>query len=103
MAHGPKTTQTVRDCKIKPVYPAFRSVSTPQRRKDLRVVGLLNPETALGTVESCAPASEWRAEDLAERLRSELSPRAWNRLVRASEDRGASVEELLRSGLSEVI
>ena len=103
MAHGPKQRQTISDCKIKPVYPAFRSVSTPQWQKDLRVVGLLNPETALGTPESCAPASEWRAEDLAERLRSELSPRAWNRLVRASEDRGASVEQLLRSGLSEVV
>ena len=103
MAHGPKQPQTLRDCKIKPVYPAFRSVSTPQWQKDLPVVGLLNPETALGTAESCAPASECRAEDLAERLRSELSPRAWNRLVRASEDRAASVEQLFRSGLSEVV
>jgi len=103
MAHGPKQPQTISDCKIKPVYPAFRSVSTPQCRKDLRVVGLLNPGTALGTAERCAPASEWHAEDLAERLRSELSPRAWNRLVHASKDRGASVEELFRSGLSEVV
>ena len=103
MAHGPKQPQTLRDCKIKPVYPAFRSVSTPQWQKDLPVVGLLNPERALCTAERCAPASEWRAEDLAERFRSELSPRAWNRLVRASEDRGASVEQLFRSGLSEVV
>ena len=99
----PKPAQPIRRCKIKPVYPAFRSVSTPRWRKDLRVVGLLNPETALGTAESCAPASERRAEDLAERLRSELSPRAWNRLVRASEDRGTSVEQLFRAGLSEVV
>ncbi len=103
MAHGPKTAQTISDCKIKPVYPAFRSVSTPQWQKDLPVVGLLNPKTALRPAEGCALASEWRPEDLAERLRSELSPRAWNRLVRASEDRGASVEQLLRSGLSEVV
>ena len=103
MTHGPNPAQTMSDCKIKPVYPAFRSVSTPQWQKDLPVVGLLNPETALGTAERCAPASEWRAEDLAERLRSELSPRAWNRLARASEDPGASVEQLLRSGLSEVV
>ena len=103
MAHGPKTPEIIWDCKIKPVYPGFRSVSTPQWQKDLRVVGLLNPETALGVAESCVPASEWRAEDLAERLRRELSPRAWSRLVRASEDRGASVEQLFRSGLSEVI
>ncbi len=103
MTVGPKPAQQIPDCKIKPVYPAFRSVSTPQCQKDLPVVGLVNPETALGTAEGCAPASQWRAEDLAERLRSELSPRAWNRLVRASEDRGASVEQLFRSSLSEVV
>ena len=103
MAHGPKQPQTISDCKIKPVYPAFRSVSTPQWRKDLRVVGLLNPERALCTAEACARASEWCAKELAERLRSELSSRAWNRLVRASEDRGASVEQLFRVGLSEVV
>jgi len=103
MAHGPKTPEIIRDCKIKPVYPAFRSVSTPQWQKDLCVVGLLNPERALGAAEGCAPASEWCAEGLAERLRSELSSRAWSRLVRASEERGASVEQLLRSGLSEVV
>jgi len=103
MTSTPKPARTTWRCKIKPVYPAFRSVSTPQWQKDLRVVGPLNPETVLGMAESCAPACEWRAEDLAERLRSELSPRAWNRLIRASEDRGASVEQLLRSGLSEVV
>jgi hypothetical protein len=103
MAHGPKQPQTLRDCKIKAVYPAFRSVSTPQWQKDLRVVGLLNPETALRTAQGCAPASEWRAEDLAERLRSELSPMAWDRLVRAPEHQGTSVEQPLTSGLSEVI
>ena len=103
MTHGPKSTQRIGDCKIKRVNPAVRSVSTPRGQKDLRVVGLLNPETALGTTETCAAVSEWRAEDLAERLRRELSPRAWRRLVRASEDRGASVEQLFRSGLSEVL
>ena len=36
MAHGPKQPQTISDCKIKRVYPAFRSVSTPRCRKDLR-------------------------------------------------------------------
>ena len=102
MRPEPNPTRTIRRCKIKPVYPAFRSVSTPQWQKDLRVVGLLNPETVLGMAESCAPACEWRAEDLAERLRSELSPRAWNRLVRGGACPGTSAEQLLRSTLSEV-
>ena len=99
----PKPAPTIRRCKIKRVYPAFRSVSTPRRAKDLPVGGLVNPETARCTAEGCASASEWRAENLAERLRSELSPSAWNRLLRASADRGASVEQLLRSGISEVV
>jgi hypothetical protein len=90
------------DCKIKRVYPAFRSVSTPRGTKDLPVVGPVNPETAPGMADGCASASEWSAENLSERLRSELTPRAWNRLVRAAAGRGTTVEQLLRSLLSEV-
>src|SRR5712691_4302772 len=95
----PNPARTIRRCKIKPVYPAFRSVSTPRRGKDLPVGGLVNPETARCTAEGCASASEWRAENLTERLRSELSPSAWNRLVRAAAGRGTSVPQLLRSSL----
>ncbi len=102
MHPDPETAPTARDCKIKPVYPAFRSVSTPRRTKDLPVVGLVNPETALGTTEGSAPAAEWSAERVSERLRGELTPRAWNRLVRGAACRGISVEQLLRSMLSEV-
>ena len=102
MRPEPNPAQTIRRCKIKRVYPAFRSVSTPRRAKDLPVGGPVNPETAVGTAEGCAPASEWSAENLSERLRSELTPRAWNRLVRLAACRGTSVEQLLRSGLSEV-
>ena len=46
MAHGPKQPETIRDCKLKAVNPPFRSVSTPRGRKDLRVVGRVNPEPA---------------------------------------------------------
>ena len=102
MRLDPETAPTARDCKIKPVYPAFRSVSTPRRTKDLPVVGPVNPETALGTTEGRASAAEWSAESVSERLRSELTPRAWNRLVRGAACRGISVEQLLRSMLSEV-
>jgi hypothetical protein len=98
----PNPARTIPRCKIKPVYPAFRSVSTPRRTKDLPVVGPVDPEGALGMAEGCASASGWSAESLSARLRRELTPRAWNRLVRGAACRGISVEQLLRSMLSEV-
>jgi hypothetical protein len=97
-----KPAPTKRRCKIKRVYPAFRSVSTPRRTKDLPVVGPVNPESALGMTEGCASDSGWSAENLSARLRNEITPRAWNRLVRLAACRGTSVEQLLRSTHSEV-
>ncbi len=102
MCLDPEPARRTRDCKIKPVYPAFRSVSTPRRTKDLPVVGLVDPETALGTTEGSASAAQWSAESLSVRLRNELTPRAWNRLVRGAACRAISVEQLLWSALSEV-
>ncbi len=102
MRLDPEPARTIPRCKIKPVYPAFRSVSTPRRTKDLPVVGPVDPEGALGMAEGCASASGWSAESLSARLRRELTPRAWNRLVRGAACRGISVEQLLRSMLSEV-
>src|SRR5438034_1254713 len=82
MHPDPETAPKTRDCKIKPVYPAFRYVSTPRRTKDLPVVGPVDPEGALGMAEGSASATEWSAERVSERLRMELTPRAWSRLVR---------------------
>ena len=98
----PKPARTTERCKIKRVNPAVRSVSTPRWTKDLPVVGPVNPATAPGTAPDRPLASEWSAESLSERLRTELPPGAWKRLVHAAEGRGASVEQLLRLGLSEV-
>ena len=98
MAHGPKSAQQIPDCKLKRVNPAFRSVSTPRARKDLPVVGPVNPEPAARP----ASVTDWSAESLSERLRIELSPGAWSRLVWAVSRRGASVEHLLHSALSEI-
>jgi hypothetical protein len=102
MHPAPKPTPTTERCKIKAVNPPFRSVSTPRCTKDLPVVGPVNPARALGSAEQPASASEWSAERLSERLRIELAPGAWKRLVHAAEGRGTSVEQLLRSALSEV-
>ena len=102
MRLDPNPARTIPRCKIKRVYPPFRSVSTPRRTKDLPVVGPVDPEGALGMARGRASASEWSAESLRHRLRSELTPRAWNRLVRLAECRGNSIEQLLRSALLEV-
>ncbi len=103
MHPAPETAPTIPRCKIKPVYPAFRSVSTPRRTKDLPVVGPVDPETALGMAEGCASTSGWNAESLSARLRRELPSRAWNRLVRLAACRGTSVEQLVRATLWEVV
>jgi len=102
MRLDPKPAPTTERCKIKPVYPAFRSVSTPRRTKDLPVRGPVNPETALGTTEGSTSASKWSPENPSERLRSELTPRAWNPLVRGAACPGTNAEQLLWSTLSEV-
>jgi len=98
----PKPAPTTARCKIKRVYPAFRSVSTPQCTKDLLVVGPVNPKGTLDTAEGGSSLSEWSVESLSARLRNELTPRAWYRLVRLAACRGTSVEQLLRSTRSEV-
>jgi hypothetical protein len=102
MHPAPKPAPTTERCKIKAVNPPFRSVSTPRCTKDLPAVGPVNPATALGQAQQPASTAEWSAEGLIERLRMELAPGAWKRLVHAAEGRGASVDQLLRSALSEV-
>jgi hypothetical protein len=102
MRLDPETAPPARDCKIKRVNPAVRSVSTPRGTKDLRRSRSVNPARALRARSATSSALEWGAERLAERLRTELAPRAWKRLVQAAERRGATVDQLLRWGLSEV-
>jgi len=98
----PKPARTLPRCKIKAVNPPFRSVSTPRRTKDLPKPGSVNPGDALGSPCGSAAASEWHAERLCARLQMELAPGAWNRLLRAANRRGKTLEQLLDSGLSEV-
>ena len=98
----PNSARPSRICKIKRVNPAFRFVSTPRSTKDLPVVGPVNPTTSLGWPRDPSLASEWSPERLCERLQSELAPATWTRLIRAAERRGATLEQILRSALSEI-
>ena len=98
----PNPARTTAICKIKPVNPPFRSVSTPRSTKDLPEPGSVNRVSSVESPSRAAAASQWDAELLCERLRTELAPGTWKRLVRAAKRRGATLEQLLDSGLSEV-
>jgi hypothetical protein len=101
MAHGPKTPEIIRDCKLKAVNPPFRSVSTPRGRKDLRVVGRVNPTAPHRAPRLRLDLSEWNARRLAKRLEEMLSRHAWERLSTLATNRGSTVAQLLEHALSE--
>ena len=101
MPPDPETAPTARDCKVKAVNPPFRSVSTPRGRKDLRVVGRVNPAARTRTPRLRLDLSEWNARRLARKLQEELSRDAWQRLSALATNGGSTVAQLLETGLSE--
>ena len=101
MHPDPKTAPKTRDCKVKAVNPPFRSVSTPRGRKDLRVVGRVNPAARHRAPRLRLDLSEWNARRLARRLQEELNPDAWQHLSAVAMRRGGTVARLLEQGLSE--
>jgi hypothetical protein len=101
MAHGPKQPQTISDCKLKAVNPPLRSVSTPRARKDLRVVGRVNPDTGARALRLRLDSSEWNARRLGKRREEELSRDAWRRLSALAIKRRSTVAQLLEQALSE--
>jgi hypothetical protein len=101
MAYGPKTPEIIRDCKLKAVNPPFRSVSTPRGRKDLRVVGRVNPAAHHRAPRLRLDLSEWNARRLARRLQEALNPDAWRHLSAVAMRRGDTVAQLLELRLSE--
>ena len=101
MAYGPKTPEIIRDCKLKAVNPPFRSVSTPRGRKDLRVVGRVNPDACARTPRLHLDLSEWNARRRAKKFEEELSRDAWQRLSALATNRGSTVAQLLDHALSE--
>jgi len=101
MTHGPKTPESNRDCKLKAVNPPFRSVSTPRGKKDLRVVGRVNPSSRTRPPRRRLDLSEWNARRLAKKLEEELSRDAWLRLSALATSRGRTVTQLLEQAVSE--
>jgi hypothetical protein len=101
MHHEPNPARPTQRCKIKRVYRAFRSVSTPRRAKDLHVVGPVDPEKPLGSTERQDPPSERSAKAFTERRRIELASRGWTRLVRPAAACGNGVTQLLSARSAE--
>ncbi len=97
MCLTPNPARPAQCCKLKAVNPPFRSVSTPRGRKDLRVVGRVNPSAPRLRLD----LSEWNARRLARKLEEELSRDAWQRLSTLATSRGSTVAHLLETGLSE--
>ena len=92
----------LRNCKIKRVNPAFRSVSTPRPTKDLPMAGPVNPTTSLGWVREPSSASEGSPDMLCKRSRIDIASATETRLIRAARRRGGTLERILRSALSEL-
>jgi hypothetical protein len=101
MTHGPKTPEIIWDCKLKAVNPPFRSVSTPRGRKDLRVVGRVNPDACARTPRLHLDLWDWNARRRAKRLEAEPSRDAWQRLSALATNRGSTVAQLLEQTFSE--
>ena len=97
----PKATQPALDCKLKAVNPPFRSVSTPRGRKDLRVVGRVNPDACARTPRLHLDLSEWNARGLVKKLEEERSRDAWQRLSALATNRRSTVTRLFEQALSE--
>jgi hypothetical protein len=95
-------TSGLRNCKIKPVDPAFRSVSTPRQPKDLRAVRPVNPKCAFGCAKARTSASMWSPKGPTVRLRSGVPPRAWSPVVRPASWFGNCVGRAFRLTLLEV-
>ena len=91
-----------RNCKIKPVDPAFRSVSIPRQPKDLHVVGPVYRESPLGSTKASVSASNGSAERPNARPQDGPIREAWNSLCGLAAGPGTSVEQANFLALSEV-
>jgi hypothetical protein len=99
----PNPARTTRCCKLKAVNPPFRSVSTPRWRKDLRVVGLVNPAPSHRAPRLCLNLSEWSARRLAGRLQEHLSSDPRQRPSALARSLGSTAERTLEKGLLEAL
>ena len=101
MAHGPKTPETIRDCKLKRVYPRL-----PLRVHSAAPKGLAGsswgysspPEPTAG---DAVCGSEWSADRVRILLENALSSEAWRRLESAARRHGRSVEDFFLRTLGE--
>jgi hypothetical protein len=89
-------------CKIKPVDPAFRSVSTPRQPKDLLVLGPVYRESATGSVRARVSVGNWGSNAARIRPESGALRRVGKHLVPCAARQQTRLEKALRSILPEV-
>jgi hypothetical protein len=94
-------SETIRDCKLKRVYPRLPLHVHSAGQKRLAESASGNPSGAEGAAGGTARASEWTPDRLRVRLERELSREAWRLLKAAVRRRGTSVEKLLCDALAE--
>jgi len=97
-----KTAPGFRNCKIKPVDPAFRSVSTPRQPKDLLVLGPVYRESAAGSMRGSTSAANWEAKTAGVCPENTTLPRVEKAFVPCAARPGTRLEGTLRSVLREV-
>jgi hypothetical protein len=79
-------------CKIKPVDPAFRSVSTPRQQKDLLVVGPVYRESAPRSVRARVLVGNWGSNCATIRPESAALGRVGRHLVPCADRRGTRLQ-----------
>ena len=101
MANGPKQPQTIRDCKLKRVYPRL-----PLRVHSAAPKGLAGSEWGYPfppepTAGDAICGSEWSADRVRIWLENALSSEAWSRLESSARRHGRSVDDFFLCALEE--
>jgi hypothetical protein len=95
MAHGPKQPQTLRDCKLKRVYPRLPLRVHSAVPKGLAGSGSGYPFPPEPTAGGAVCGFEWDADRVRIRLENALRSEARMRLESAARRRGSNVEDFI--------
>jgi hypothetical protein len=101
MAHGPKQPQTIRDCKLKRVYPRLPLRVHSAAPKELAGSGWGYPFPPEPTAGDPVCGSERSTDRIRIWLESAPSSEAWRRLESAARRHGRSVEDFFLRTLAE--
>jgi hypothetical protein len=101
MPHGPKTPETIGDCKLKRVYPRLPLRVHSAAPKGLAGSGRGYPFPPEPTAGDAGCGCEWSADRVRIRLENALSSEAWRLPESAARRHGRSVEDFFLRTLEE--